>query len=116
MSACRVKLYRKHDQQTLLRMLSERGSERDEKNAALRAAGRRVPIYQRDQVGDEIAAAIALHIRDNKERDEITSLLTDWLAFAKNIRPGCAAAEEWLDALRQRSDSVLSELSRGAAP
>jgi hypothetical protein len=36
-------------------------------------------------------------------------LLRDWLYFAKDVIPSCAAGTEWLDALRRKTMSVLDD-------
>jgi hypothetical protein len=36
-------------------------------------------------------------------------LLRDWLYFAKDVIPSCAAGTEWLDALRKKTMSVLDD-------
>lgn len=35
--------------------------------------------------------------------DSLKALLADWLNFAKDVAPACAAGMDWLDGLRQKS-------------
>ena len=35
-----------------------------------------------------------------KELAEIRELLADWLKFASDVQPGCAAGADWLNSLR----------------
>jgi hypothetical protein len=33
----------------------------------------------------------------------LRELLRDWLEFAKDVKPGCAAGADWLESLRKRT-------------
>ncbi len=39
---------------------------------------------------------------------ELEALLGDWLLFADDIQPGCAAGKDWLDSLRARTQIALA--------
>ena len=42
------------------------------------------------------------------QRDALRAVVTDWLKFAKDVQPGCAAGADWLEGLRKRSDAALA--------
>ena len=37
------------------------------------------------------------------------ALATDWLEFAKDVRPGCAAGSDWLSMLRERTIALAAK-------
>lgn len=44
-----------------------------------------------------------------KELLEIRDLLSDWLKFAADVRPGCVVGAEWLDELRHRTMNAMNQ-------
>lgn len=42
------------------------------------------------------------------EKAELVAICRDWLDFAKDVQPGCAAGEDWLNWLRSRTTKHTS--------
>ena len=55
-----------------------------------------------------------LHVKDMERKAILRSLLDDWLEFAKDVRPGCAAGHEWLEGLRARTTRAAEQLPSNA--
>jgi hypothetical protein len=43
--------------------------------------------------------------------NSLAKLLSEWLAFAKDVQPSCAAGSEWLDVLRNSTEAELQKLT-----
>ena len=43
------------------------------------------------------------HPEAEKQLKELRSVLSEWLLFASDVQPGCAAGADWLEGLRNRT-------------
>lgn len=54
------------------------------------------------------------HVKDMVGRAKIRALLNEWLVFAKDIQPGCAAGQDYLDTLVAQTYAVIESLPSNA--